>query len=439
MAEFRLLHLISEKPPIKSGFSRAIGRLTEELVGLGHEVDVLSASDCYYKKVGEIKLVMGMDKIVGLLRDEYDIVNIHGNTPLFSDRLLVESKILKKKVVYTFHCPINYYLKPISTLYSVIMGNFMLRLSDAVIFTTQSYRNMFRNISRKYTVPWGVDQNLFLGPRTSHQGFRVLFVGQMRPYKGLKALLQAAKGMEAELHVVGDGPDRVDYEKYAKRNNLDNVHFHGIISDSELRQMYLDSDVLVLPSISNNEAFGLVTLEAAAAGCAVVASDIPGVRDVVLICGGIGIAPVTFLASHLRALKEAGDVELICYAGAAGAGSLVGIDRIKKLCSQVFISTDDGSAGYHGFITEKLAADIAKYDPVNTKIYACGPRPMMKRLAEVLGEKHFYCQVSVEERMACGVGACLGCSVETREGTGKGRYMRVCKDGPVFNIEDIAW
>ncbi len=165
----------------------------------------------------------------------------------------------------------------------------------------------------------------------------------------------------------------------------------------------------------------------------------PGVRNVVLICGGIGIVPVTFLASHLRALKEAGDVELICYAGAAGAGSLVGIDRIKKLCSQVFISTDDGSAGYHGFITEKLAADIAKYDPVNTKIYACGPRPMMKRLAEVLGEKHFYCQVSVEERMACGVGACLGCSVETREGTGKGRYMRVCKDGPVFNIEDIAW
>jgi glycosyltransferase involved in cell wall biosynthesis len=130
-------------------------------------------------------------------------------------------------------------------------------------------------------VPWGVDYAKFSGERIPHDGYRLLFVGQMRPYKGMKVLFQAIKGIDATLGMVGDGYYKAEYEGYVRKIGLDNVCFYGAVSDGALRRLYLSSDVLVLPSVAVNEAFGLVTLEAAAAGCAVVASDLPGVRDVV--------------------------------------------------------------------------------------------------------------------------------------------------------------
>jgi len=277
----RILQLISEKPPVKSGFSRAVSRLSEELVKMGHEVDILSASDCRVKTIGEIKLVYGLGEISRYLKDDYDIVNIHGHTPTFSDRLFIKAKLSGKRVVYTLHCMANYYLKPLATVYNHLFNQLISRFSDAVVVTSKSYYDMLRGCRRKYLIPWGVDLERFSGERIPHEGYRVLFVGQMRPYKGLKVLLNAVRGLDAELWVVGDGPDREEYENYAKKLGLDKVRFFGAVSDDELRWIYLNSDVLVLPSISLNEAFGLVTLEAAAAGCAVVASDLPGVRDVV--------------------------------------------------------------------------------------------------------------------------------------------------------------
>lgn len=276
----RILHLISEKPPVKSGFSRAVGRLSEELVKMGHEVDILSASDCKVKVIGEIKLVYELGDISRYLKDDYDIVNIHGHTPTFSDRLFVKAKLYKKRVVYTLHCMANYYLKPLAAVYNQLFNWLISRYSDAVVVTSKSYYDMLNSCRRKYLIPWGVDVEKFSGERIPHEGYRVLFVGQMRPYKGLKVLLEAVKGLDAELWIVGDGPDRMEYEAYAKRLGLDKVRFFGAVSDEALRKIYQSSDVLVLPSVSLNEAFGLVTLEAAAAGCAVVASDLPGVRDV---------------------------------------------------------------------------------------------------------------------------------------------------------------
>ena len=277
----KILQLISEKPPIKSGFARVIARLTEELEKIGYDVTVLSAYDCRMKVAGEIKLVLGIDRISEEMRKGYDIINIHGHTPTFSDRLLLKSRLHKGRIVYTLHCLTNYYLKPLSYVYNAILNNIFLRLADAVVTTSKSYYDMLPRNMRKYIVPWGVDYEKFSGERIPHEDYRVLFVGQMRPYKGLKILLQAAKGLDLTLHIVGDGPDRREYEEYAKKLGLKNVYFHGAIPDEELRKLYLSSDVLVLPSVSMNEAFGLVTLEAAAAGCAVIASDLPGVRDLV--------------------------------------------------------------------------------------------------------------------------------------------------------------
>jgi glycosyltransferase involved in cell wall biosynthesis len=222
-----------------------------------------------------------MGKISKRLMDDYDVINIHGHTPTFSDRLLLKPELSGKKVVYTLHCLVNYYFKPFTTLYNSVFDNVLLRRADAVVVSSKSYYDVVRGCSRKYAVPWGVDIDKFSGNRAPHEGYRVLFVGQMRPYKGLKVLLQAVKDIDAQLSVVGDGPDRAKYEKYARTWGVENVRFYGAISDDALRQMYLNNDVLALPSVSLNEAFGLVTLEAAAAGCAVVASDILGLRDIV--------------------------------------------------------------------------------------------------------------------------------------------------------------
>jgi glycosyltransferase involved in cell wall biosynthesis len=277
----RILQLISEKPPVNSGFARVIGRLTEELEKLGHEVDVLSACDCCFKAVGEIKLVLSARNINKRARGDYDVINIHGHTPTFSDRLLLKQKLSGKKVVYTLHCLVNYYFKPFTTLYNSVFNSVLLKRADAVVVSSKSYYDRVHGCARKYVVPWGVDADKFSGSRMPHEGYRLLFVGQMRPYKGLKVLLQAAKDINAHLSVVGDGPDRARYEKYARKLAIRNVRFYGAISDDALRQMYLSSDVLALPSVSLNEAFGLVTLEAAAAGCAVIASDLLGLRDIV--------------------------------------------------------------------------------------------------------------------------------------------------------------
>jgi dihydroorotate dehydrogenase electron transfer subunit len=161
-------------------------------------------------------------------------------------------------------------------------------------------------------------------------------------------------------------------------------------------------------------------------------------KKVVLICGGIGIAPLTFLASHYWGLAT-GDIDVICYLGATGAAKLVDVARMEALCQGVFISTDDGSMGYHGTVTELFARDVTSYESSNAAIYACGPRPMLKKLSEMRVMRALPCQVSLEERMACGVGACLGCSIETYDREGKSTYRRVCKDGPVFDIRDIIW
>ena len=275
------MQLISEKPPVKSGFARVIGRLTEELEKLGHQVDVLSACDCCFKAVGEIKLVLSTRKINKRAVEDYDVINIHGHTPTFSDRLLLKQKLSGKRVVYTLHCLVNYYFKPFTTLYNSMFNNVLLKRADAVVVSSKSYYEVVQGCSRKYFVPWGVDVDKFSGRRVPHEGYRLLFVGQMRPYKGVKVLLQAVKEIDAQLSVVGNGPDRSSYEEYARKLGIKNVRFHGAVTDEVLRQMYLSSDVLALPSVSLNEAFGLVTLEAAAAGCAVIASDLLGLRDIV--------------------------------------------------------------------------------------------------------------------------------------------------------------
>jgi dihydroorotate dehydrogenase electron transfer subunit len=164
----------------------------------------------------------------------------------------------------------------------------------------------------------------------------------------------------------------------------------------------------------------------------------PGLRKVILLAGGVGVAPLTFLL-HECYLRDASlqGTKITAYVGARTHELLAGLDRLQGFCD-LRPATDDGSAGYHGLVTDLLRRDLCGYEPDETMIFACGPAAMTQALGSLLNQSAFRCQVSLEERMACGIGACLGCAVATVDGGGKNVYRKVCQDGPVFDIREIA-
>ncbi len=163
----------------------------------------------------------------------------------------------------------------------------------------------------------------------------------------------------------------------------------------------------------------------------------PSHGRIILIAGGVGVAPLAFLAQHCR--EKDHNARIICYLGAGSMETIVGLDRLQEICSAVKISTDDGSKGYRGPVTGLFRRDIDRYSGDDVRIYSCGPRPMLRDLQGLLRGRSVVCQVSLEERMACGIGACLGCVVRTREGDERGGLVRVCAEGPVFDIDRVGF
>lgn len=146
----------------------------------------------------------------------------------------------------------------------------------------------------------------------------------------------------------------------------------------------------------------------------------PGARAV-LVGGGTGIASLFGLAE--RALARGPVVVLL---GARRAGDLMAVDEFRSLGVELRLATEDGSAGRAGLVTALLAEALAE-GPAS--VFACGPTPMMRRAAELAAAAGRPCAISLENRMACGFGVCLGCAVpRADEG-----YALVCRDGPVFD------
>jgi len=164
----------------------------------------------------------------------------------------------------------------------------------------------------------------------------------------------------------------------------------------------------------------------------------PGMRTAVLVAGGIGIAPLVFLAEKLRRDAPPERLEMVLYIGAKCSAGLLGIDRMNSFGAEVRVSTDDGSAGYEGPVTDLFREDLLSFDASKTEVFVCGPNPMLKRMGEMIADYPVTCQVLMEERMACGMGACLGCTIEVRTPTGL-EYRQVCADGPVFDLRSIVW
>ncbi|MCL1982481.1 MAG: dihydroorotate dehydrogenase electron transfer subunit [Clostridiales bacterium] len=151
-------------------------------------------------------------------------------------------------------------------------------------------------------------------------------------------------------------------------------------------------------------------------------------RSAALVAGGMGVPPMVGLAKALKGKGACVDVFLGFQAGAFLAG------RFGASAQNVFVSTDDGSCGFHGNVVELLKSKGCAYD----EYFSCGPRAMLKALSEYAAQKGRSAQVSMEERMGCGYGACVGCSCRVMEG-GRAVMKRACKDGPVFFGKDVVW
>lgn len=147
----------------------------------------------------------------------------------------------------------------------------------------------------------------------------------------------------------------------------------------------------------------------------------------ILVAGGMGVAPLLFLAERLRG-------KALVLIGAKTKGHVLCEQEFKKLGCEVKIATDDGSKGFKGRVTDLLQNFLSTIDYRLPNIYACGPRPMLRALSSISQKYKIPTQVSLEEHMACGIGACLGCVIETKSG-----YKRVCKEGPVFCADEIIW
>ncbi len=160
---------------------------------------------------------------------------------------------------------------------------------------------------------------------------------------------------------------------------------------------------------------------------------------VILVAGGMGISPLTFLAARLKDLSRERPLAVTAYVGARRADLLAGLEQLSSYCPDVRVCTDDGSAGHPGTVVDRFSRELAEFDGAASRIYTCGPPAMMKGLSEMLERHSLFCEASVEERMACGLGACLGCAVAVRTAAGRVDYRRACKDGPVFNIRELVW
>ena len=144
-----------------------------------------------------------------------------------------------------------------------------------------------------------------------------------------------------------------------------------------------------------------------------------------LVGGGVGTAPMLMLGSVLAKMGCKPTFLL----GARSSKDLLQLDQFNEL-GDVYTTTEDGSMGEKGYVTQHTVLSHSQFD----MIYSCGPKPMMMAVAKYAKANAIECEVSLENTMACGVGACLCCVEKTDEG-----HLCVCKEGPVFNIKKLLW
>lgn len=148
-------------------------------------------------------------------------------------------------------------------------------------------------------------------------------------------------------------------------------------------------------------------------------------EKILLIGGGVGVAPLLFMGSEMAKIG----CSVTFLLGAKSSKGLLEMDLFNKI-GRVFVTTEDGTDGEKGFVTNHSVLKNEHFDRIST----CGPKPMMMAVAKYATEFGIDCEASLENKMACGLGACLCCVENTKEGN-----VCVCKEGPVLNIKKLLW
>lgn len=166
---------------------------------------------------------------------------------------------------------------------------------------------------------------------------------------------------------------------------------------------------------------------------------LPESKKIMIIGGGIGVAPLLTLCEE--SIKQGKEARVLI--GALKKELIIGEESFKFLGAKVEVATDDGSYCHKGLVTDLLERAVQE-GWLADQIFACGPKPMLKKICEITSKSNINYQVSMEEKMACGIGACLGCvcKVKTKDKSGtqvKYEYKRVCIDGPVFAGNEVIW
>jgi dihydroorotate dehydrogenase electron transfer subunit len=161
----------------------------------------------------------------------------------------------------------------------------------------------------------------------------------------------------------------------------------------------------------------------------------PAHKNFALVGGGMGVPPLTELAKTIR--REIPQAAITVYLGFRNESQIILKEDFEQYADKVFICTDDGSLGFKGNVVQALLQK--PQNPDFDVIYGCGPNIMLKSLAGYAADGGITCFVSLEERMACTVGACLACVAKVHTDTGDWAYKKVCSDGPVFNSKEVAW
>jgi dihydroorotate dehydrogenase electron transfer subunit len=171
----------------------------------------------------------------------------------------------------------------------------------------------------------------------------------------------------------------------------------------------------------------------------------PPTEHLVMVAGGIGQTPFLALAREVLGQRAYGEPPrrvpparrvTLCY-GTRSKDLLAGVDDFQRLGVEVHTSTDDGSAGHHGLVTE-VAERVLDAAP-RAHVVCCGPEPMMAAVARIALRRGVACQVSLESPMACGIGVCFSCVAKVRDASGGWDYRRTCVEGPVFDAAQIEW
>ncbi len=185
----------------------------------------------------------------------------------------------------------------------------------------------------------------------------------------------------------------------------------------------------------------------------------PMLQTALLVAGGIGVPPVVALAERLAAsgFRVVGRPRLVAFLGGRTANDVLCVTDLRKGGAKVHVATEDGSLGSTGLVTDLLEAYLrSTAGGERSTIYACGPHPMLQAVATLAAQFHIPCQVSMEASMACGFGACMGCVIPVQSSgfrvwkrkpsvnrelstVNQRSYKLCCKDGPIFDAQEVAW